>query len=323
MRSIGGSPHSRSNDFDGRKHSPVELTALASWVSLLIAMTLAGCSSSASNYEQRRFFQKEYGLETHGRKTWFDHLVEVDPGGIKTSIAPNYERNAPLKIAVLPFTDRGSANYIVDKIPLTFRDKQQRENWAWTDANRTRRALMGFLAEREFVEANIFQIDTVLKEHGIDSEEKLNQVLPETLGQWLGVDAVVYGEVTHYEAYYAMLVSGWQVGADVRMVSTRDGKALFAATGSRYAVDLMPAFDPIDIAINSGLTLLELRDVTLARAEEEDAREIVLRIPRSSRLESQLIEEAYDGDFVTVAQAGQTPGRSDSIARGTNRLLAQ
>jgi hypothetical protein len=27
----------------------------------------------------------------------------------------------------------------------------------------------------------------------------------------------------------------------------------------------MPAFDPMDIAINSGLSLLELRDVTLAR----------------------------------------------------------
>jgi hypothetical protein len=43
-------------------------------------------------------------------------------------------------------------------------------------------------------------------------------------------------------------------------------------------VDLMPAFDPINIAINSGLTLLELCDLTLARAEEEDACEIVLRI---------------------------------------------
>jgi hypothetical protein len=67
----------------------------------------------------------------------------------------------------------------------------------------------------------------------------------------------------------------------------------------------MPAFDPIDIAINSGLTLLELRDVTLARAE--DAREIVLRIPRSERLESQFIEEAHDGDSVIVAEGAQPP----------------
>jgi len=83
------------------------------------------------------------------------------------------------------------------------------------------------------------------------------------------VDAVVYGEVTNYEAYYLALVSAWQVGAKVRMVSTHDSNQMFVATGSRWAVDLRPAFDPVDILINSGLSLLELRDVTLARAEEE------------------------------------------------------
>jgi hypothetical protein len=47
----------------------------------------------------------------------------------------------------------------------------------------------------------------------------------------------------------------------------------------------------MDIAINSFLTLLQLRDVVLARAEEEDTREIVLRLPRSEKLKSVLIEE--------------------------------
>jgi len=296
------------------------LIVLPALIGCCLTLTFAGCAST-SNYEQRKFFQKEYGLETHGRKTWFDHLVEFDPGGIKTVVAPDYQADAPLKIAVLPFSDRGSANYIVDKIPLTFRNHQERESWAWTDANRTRRSIMGFLASREFIQANIFQIDTVLKQHGIDSQEKLNAVPPATLGKWMGVDAVVYGEVTHYEAYYLALISGWQVGADVKMVSTHDGRVLFAATGSRYAVDVMPAFDLIDIAINSGLTLLELRDVTLARAEEEDAREIVLRIPRSTKLESQLVEQAYNGDFVSVPQV-TTPPLADASQKFEDRSLA-
>ena len=125
-----------------------------------------------------------------------------------------------------------------------------------------------------------------------------------TLGKWLGVDAVIYGDVNRYEAYYAFLISAWQVGADVRMVSTHTGQELFSATGSRYSVNLQLAFDPLGIAINSGLSLLELRDVTLARAEEEDAREIVLRIPRSPRLQSQLIEEVSgDSQINLLAQA--------------------
>jgi hypothetical protein len=41
---------------------------------------------------------------------------------------------------------------------------------------------------------------------------------------------------------------------------------------------------------------MELRDVTLARAQEEDAREIVLRLPRSEKLKSEFIEEARRHD---------------------------
>ncbi|HUY28542.1 MAG TPA: GNA1162 family protein [Candidatus Binataceae bacterium] len=258
-----------------------------------IALCLGGCAQNSSG--ERRFFRPEYGLGTHGRKTWFDHLVEVDPGGITTQIAPDYLHDAPVRIAVLPFGDLGSANYIVNKVPLTHRNASERENWAWTDANRMRRSVHGYLSEREFLVANLIQVDSILREHGIDTEQKLEQVAPQTLGKWLGVDAVMYGNVTHYEAYYAFMLSAWQVGADVRMVSTHDGQQLFAAYGSRYSVNLQPAWDPIDIAINSVLGLLQLRDVVLARAEEEDAREIVLRIPHSPRLERELIEEATDG----------------------------
>ena len=226
MRSIGGSPHSRSNGFYGGQPSAVGLP-LVSWGIALIAMTLAGCSSSGSNYEQRSFYQKEYGLETDGRKTWFDHLVEVDPRWHQG------HRRAELR------TKRAAQ----DSRPPVHRSRQRQPRCGQDSAHlprqtaarklgldrrdSARRALMGFLAERAFVEVNIFQIDTVLKEHGIDSEEKLDQVPPETLGQWLGVDAVVYGEVTHYEAYYAALVSAWQVGANVKIVSTHDGEALF------------------------------------------------------------------------------------------------
>ncbi len=116
-------------------------------------------------------------------------------------------------------------------------------------------------------------------------------------------------------------MSGWQVGADVRMVSIHGGKVLFSATGSRYAVDFMPAFDPIDIAVSSTLTLLELRDVTLARAEEEDAREIALRIPRSPRVEDELIEAAQGGDMITAQTQWNTNLRQSSTLQPENSVV--
>src|SRR5882724_11267562 len=285
-----------------------QLLSILAGLMLFAPTALSACAKTS--YENSTFFRKEYGLDTHGRKTWLDHLVEMDPGHLDVHLAANYEQVAPLRIAVLPFSNRGSANFVVDKIPLTFRNQEQRADWAWTDSNRTRRAVNGYLASREFVAANLIQIDAVLKEHGIDTKEKLDAVPPATLGEWLGVDAVIYGEVAHYEAYYALLVSAWQVGADVKMVSTQTGKELYSANGSRYSVDLRPAFDPMDIVINSGLSLLELRDITLARAEEEDAREIALRLPRSERLQSQLIELARD------SQRESEGGNSDAAGGG-------
>jgi hypothetical protein len=285
---------------------------------LLTFLTFTGCA--VNQPEERPFFQKEYATETHGRKTFFDRLVETDPGGFHLAIAPEFETNPPERIAVLPFGDFGSANVVIDKIKLTHRDRQQRYDWAWTDSQRLRRAMQGYLAEREFVMANLEGIDAVLKEHGIDSMAKLQTVPPQQLGQWLGVDAVIYGDVLHYEGYYLFLVAAWQVGIEVRMVSTHTGDTLIHATGSRWADQVLPALDLEDIAINSAENLLQLRDINLARAEEEACRELVIRIPASNQLKREEEEQALQyanrsGNNGDVAASDPPPGPPLPIVR--------
>jgi uncharacterized lipoprotein len=92
-------------------------------------LPLAGCSAHQKPQETRPFYQKELATETHGKKTLFDRIVEVDPGGLDVEMASDYEKRPPATIAVLPFTDNGSAQYTVDKIPLSFRNKQERDEW--------------------------------------------------------------------------------------------------------------------------------------------------------------------------------------------------
>ena len=65
--------------------------------------------------------------------------------------------------------------------------------------------MVGYLSEREFYVINPIGIDAVLRSHGITDEEQLERITPQKLGSWLGADAVVYGEVVHYEAYYLAL----------------------------------------------------------------------------------------------------------------------
>jgi hypothetical protein len=80
------------------------------------------------------------------------------------------------------------------------------------------------------------------------------------------------------------------------MVSTRDGHELFSCVDTRYSTNVTPALDPFDIAINSALNVLELRDITLARAENEVGREIVLRLPVAERNVSEFKTEAVYGE---------------------------
>jgi len=111
------------------------LVAVIAGTIILGSIALSGAETSYESAD-RTFFRHEYGLDTHGRKTWFDHLVEVDPGTLKTHIAEDYQRAASERIAVLPFADLGSAQYVVDKIALTHRNADEQADWAWTDGNR-------------------------------------------------------------------------------------------------------------------------------------------------------------------------------------------
>lgn len=90
---------------------------------------------------------------------------------------------------MLPFTDRGNAQYIVNKIPMSFRNEKEREEWAWTYSKRLRRSFTGQLAQREFVIVPLVAIDAVLADHGITDWDKLKTMPPQELGRWLGADA--------------------------------------------------------------------------------------------------------------------------------------
>ena len=88
------------------------------------------------------------------------------------------------------------------------------------------------------------------------------------------------------------------------MVSTRDGHELFSCTDTRYSTNVTPAINPIDIVLNSALNIVELRDITLARAEHEVGREIVLRLP---------VAEHNVSDFKTEAVEQEAPADRKSL----------
>lgn len=281
---------------------------------LLCVFTVLLAACTGTHHQPKPFFLTEHELETHGRKTWFDRLIETDPGNVACTLAADYQMNPPRKIAVLPFADEGEGNYVVNKIPLDLRDEEARARWSWTHANRLRRAISGDLGAREFILVPPLVIDEMLAGRGITDSDKLNAISPDELGRWLNADTLVYGTLVNYEAYYALLVAAWRVSVQLRMVSAEDGHEIFSCTYARYDVTLHPVIDPIDIAIQSVLALLKLRDISLARTEYEVGREIVIRLPIAQRNISDLASGQAPVDLDTTSSPAVLP--QDSV-RGT------
>lgn len=277
----------------------------------MLLVLLTGCASAQP--QSRPFFQTEQEIETHGRKTWYDQFIEADPGVGSVVIAGDYQERPPRKIAVLPFADHGNGDYLVNKIQVKSRDEEERNKWAWTHANRVRRALTGDLATREFVIVPLLTVDAVLADHTITKWDQLNAVPPEELGRWMDADTVVYGELLSYEAYYGFLFSSWRVSARVRMVSTLDGYEIFSCTNRRYSSKVLPAIDPIDMAINSVLSLLHLRDISLARTEYEVGREIALSLPTAQRNISELQAPAKEGIRGLASSSSRATSPQESV----------
>ena len=209
-----------------RPHDTICLVLIASCV-----LPFAGCSAHQNSIETRPFYQKEIDTETHGKKTMFDRVVEVDPGGLDVELASDYEEHAPATIAVLPFTDRGSAQYTVDKIPLSFRNQAGALRLGLDRCPTAAQVVRRIPLRARIPVINPIAVDAVLQSHGINNADDLDKVSVLQLGKWFHCDAVIYGTVDHYEAYYLALVSGYQVGVTSRMVSTHDGETLDAQPG--------------------------------------------------------------------------------------------
>ncbi|MBA3612947.1 MAG: DUF799 family lipoprotein [Nitrospirales bacterium] len=279
-RSVGGRTNGENPDDQAVNH-----TGLSSGCQHDVYLTPSGVARGMREHATQSgpFFLSEEEVGTHGRKTWFDRLLEVDPRAASFVIAEDYQKRPVQKIAVLPFVNEGNGDYFINKIPLKILDNTERNKWSWPHANRVRRAVAGELASREFIIVPRLRVDAVLATHGTTDKENLNAVPPDELGRWLDADTVVYGELLNYEAYYAFLVAAWKVSARVRMVSTKDGYEIFSCTNNRYETTVHPVIDPIDMVINAIASLFHLRDITLVRTEYEVGREIVMRLPRAER----------------------------------------
>ena len=249
-------------------------------VLLVFSLLVTGCSSSNRRTTgNEQFFLDEEGVSEHGKKTTIDRLYQIDPGDKEFEISDTFYSNPPKRVAILPFDNLVGGNYILNEVPIPRFDKDKEKDWNWTYANRVRKFFFGHFSAREFEDIELMYVDKVLSALNIKTPNDLYNATPQELGRILGADALIYGKITDFKNSYYTLFAQIRIGLHIKCVSTVDGSIFFEGEHKRYDNDIRIATNPFDYVIASFQNYMSLRDVYAARASEEVARELVLRIP--------------------------------------------
>ena len=211
-------------------------------------------------------------------KTPLERLYELDPKG-KIYISPTLKENPPKTVALLPFRSligegriEGSRSFFNF---LTFRKEVHPEHLA----QRIRQSFFGQFSQLEFEHVKLSRVDRILKREELDSWEKLRAIPPRRLGELLGADALVFGQVTHFDYYYAFLYSQLAVGLSMEMVDARTGEVLWRVHDARRDHTVRVVYDPIAVVVGLFQVGFAMRPIAMMRAMDEIARELVGTIP--------------------------------------------
>jgi Putative lipoprotein GNA1162-like len=211
-------------------------------------------------------------------KNIVDRVYELDPQG-KIFVSKTLLENPPKTVAVLPFRSQigegrvEGSGALFDS--LSRKDPSQPESVG----ERMRRAFFGQFAQLEFDHVKISRIDRTLHREGLDTWEKMTSLPPQRLGELLGADAIIIGEVTHFDYYYAFLYSQLAVGLSLEMIDTRTAEVLWRVHDARRDHTIRVVYDPIALVVGLFQVGFSMRPINMMRAMDEICRELVGTIP--------------------------------------------
>ena len=138
------------------------------------------------------------------------------------------EGELPRTVAVLPFVNKTSnpnASAFVQKM------------------------FYNFFSSLYYHDIEPFQVDSLLKEIGLDKKiVSGEEVSPKRLGKLLGVDAVVFGEVTSFGRIFAIVYTDYHVGLKSKMVDCKTGNLIWSNHNTAHQRDVSIPTSPIGLA---------------------------------------------------------------------------
>jgi hypothetical protein len=211
-------------------------------------------------------------------KNIVDRVYELDPQG-KIFVSPTLRENPPRTVAVLPFRSQIGEGRVEGSQELFNTLSKKDPSLPEGIGERMRGAFFGQFAQLEFDHVKISRIDRILRSEGLDTWEKMKSLPPQRVGELLQADAVIIGEVTHFDYYYAFLYSQLAVGLSLEMVDTRTGESLWKVHDARRDHSVRIVYDPIALVVGLFQVGFSMRPINMMRAMDEICRELVGTIP--------------------------------------------
>ncbi|MBN1613578.1 MAG: DUF799 family lipoprotein [Deltaproteobacteria bacterium] len=173
-------------------------------------------------------------------------------------VDPYMETHKPRTVAVLPFYDQsqGKAGY-----------------------EAVRKGFYNHFSSLPYMDMELARVDDLLTKANLADPEAIKRTAPADLGKILGVDAVVYGDISNFDKLFALVYSQVSVGADIRMFDAKTGHFLWSGKHVVRIHEGGIATTPVGIIATVIATAMNVRDIQLLRACDDLFREMVKTIP--------------------------------------------
>ncbi len=173
-------------------------------------------------------------------------------------IDPYMKDHVPKSVAVMPFVDLSKSKEGFDTM---------------------RRGFYNHFSSLPFKDMELYRVDNSLRKAGLTDPEAIRKMPPQELGKLLGVDAVVFGEVSNFDKLFLVLYSNVSVGAEIKMYDTKTGNFLWSGKHIVRKHEGGISTNPIGLIATIIATSMNVRDIQLLRANDDLFREMVKTIP--------------------------------------------
>lgn len=225
------------------------------------------------------FLTSSTGCQPTKTKTTLDRLYELDPQG-KIYVSPILRDKIPKKIAILPFQSLvGEGRIEGSRFLFNLLTGKEKTSANTPIAEKMRRAFLGQFAQLELDILRLSETDRLLNKERLDSWEKIRATPASDLGKILGAEALIFGQVTHFDYYYGFLYAQLAVGLSIEMIDAQSGEVLWRVKDARRDHTVRVVFDPLGLLVGLFQVGFALRPINMMRAMDEICREVVGTFP--------------------------------------------